>query len=240
MDKTRKPDKMRLQPEQCSLLAWVCVALLFLPLAVGCQAPQTHTGDPLLNEYYPKAPTGQPLPPPTKTTSAVPPYPSNNSAASTAAIAANTALPGGRNLAINDKTGTNWMLTNTSNSGAGNPPIVQPIPRDATFSGPITQSSALSTPGTVITTGSWTSATPAPPAAGPLPPLGTVTPEILQATLQGKGALGLKQENVADGLRVSCYVPQRSNPGNFRYLETTARDYSTALQALLQQVDGQP
>jgi hypothetical protein len=259
MSKTRKADKIRRTSRRQSWCAWVSLGLGLLPALVGCSsAPHTHSGDPLFGEYYPKGPNGQPMPPantsPNKTTSAgVPPYPTTNAASSTAAIAG---LSGGRPLAIDEKTGTNWTLTNTTNTPpnvpAGNgSPIVQPVPRDT--SGPVASNAgtpsnsppapvgnSANPPSTILTTGSWTTGPHPPPNVGPVAPLGTVTPEILQSTLQGKGAVGLKREDTPEGVRVSCYVPQRSNPANLRYLETVARDYPTALQALLQQIDQQP
>ena len=70
--------------------------------------------------------------------------------------------------------------------------------------------------------------------------MGTLTPEVMQGTLQSKGAIGIKQETVADGVRVSCYVPQKTNPDNLVYLETVAHDYVSGLQALARQIDLQP
>jgi hypothetical protein len=230
-------------------------------------APHNHAGDPLFGEYYPKGPNGQPMPPPAPSTqktaaAGVPPYPLNNSATSTAAIAGNTSLTGARNLSINEQTGAGWALTNTANSGAASAapstgtPVVQPIPRDTT--GPVAASpgqsgspapvsnqlaaanlAATSTTGnTIIPTGALTpSAETSRQNAAPATPMGVVTPEILQGTLQGKGALALKKENIPEGVRVSCYVPQKANPANLRYLETVAPDYTTGLQALLQQID---
>jgi hypothetical protein len=271
MSKTRNPNKMRWTYRQQSLGAWVILGICSAAL-VGCSStPATHSGDPLFGEYYPKGPNGQPLPPPNpaqKTTSiGVPPYPAANSASSTAAIATNTSLPGGRPLAINEKNGLNGSLTNTSApAGVGiGTPIVQPIPRDTT--GPVATANpaGTSTPaiatnlgnaatpvGTIIPTGSWTApaqspattspaAAPAPaspsPAPGPAQVPVAATADALQAALEGKGAVGLKQENVPEGVRVSCYMPRPSSPANIRYLETVAGDYATALQAILQQAD---
>ena len=188
MSKTRKPHKMRWTYRHQSLGAWVILGLGLTAL-IGCSTtPAPHSGDPLFGEYYPKGPNGQPLPPPNpaqKTTSiGVPPYPVTNSASSTAAIATNTALPGGRPLAINEKNGLNGSLTNTSGTvtaGVGiGTPIVQPIPRDTT--GPVavanpggTSTAAIatnlgnaSTPvGTIIPTGSWSAPTQTPATAAP-------------------------------------------------------------------------
>jgi hypothetical protein len=257
MSKTSKPDKLARASRYKSLCAWAVIGLGCLPFITGCTTthPQTHSGDPLFGEYYPKGPNGQPMPPPpppNKTTSlGVPPYPSANSASSTASLAANTNLPGGRNLAIDQTSGTNWTLTNTNNTA--NPavaswPVVQPVPRDTSVPGPVASNGPPPPPAKVapitigntsnpiIATGSWSNGTQAPASRNP-PPMGVVTPEGLEATLKGKGAIGLKQETVPEGVRVSCYVPQRTNPANLQYLETVARDYQSALQAILQQVD---
>jgi hypothetical protein len=264
----RKSDKLLHASNFGSWCARFSLGLMMLPVIAGCNsAPHNHAGDPLFGEYYPKGPNGQPMPPPTPSTqktaaAGVPPYPSNNSATSTAAIAGNTNLPGARNLSINEKTGTGWALTNSTNSGAANvapgtgTPVVQPIPRDTT--GPVAANVGQSgsaapasnqlavanlattptTGNTIIATGALTpSADTSRQNATPVTPMGIVTPDILQGTLQGKGALALKKENVPEGVRVSCYVPQKANPANLRYLETVAPDYATGLQALLQQID---
>ena len=239
-----------------------CVLCPLVPalsiMLAGCSTtPTTHSGDPLFGEYYPKGPNGQPMPPPTpaagKTTSlGVPPYPSSNSATSTASLAS---LSGGRPLAIDEK--NNWAFINNNKTNTAAPathaPVVQPIPRDTNApTGPVaatkpspptnqvtpaTLTSAANPSGSVVAAGSWSTAAPAP-AAGPTP-MGVLTPAILQGTLQSKGAIGIKQETVADGVRVSCYVPQKSDPGNLVYLETVAHDYVSGLQALARQIDQQ-
>jgi hypothetical protein len=233
-------------------------SILMLALTGCTTAPTTHAGDPLFGEYYPKGPNGQPMPPPTpgankSTALGVPPYPSSNSATSTAALAS---LSGGRSLAIDEK--NNWAFINPTNAAtpaAIRAPVVQPIPRDVTApSGPVAATNPSPTnsvtpvnlantanpPGTVIAAGSWTSTAPTAPQTGSPPPMGVLTPEVLQGTLQSKGAIGIKQETVADGVRVSCYVPQRANSANLVYLETVAHDYVSGLQALARQVDLQP
>lgn len=233
----------------------------------GCNStPKQHTGDPLMGEpIQPKGPNGQPLPPvniPAKQTSALP-YPESNSASSNAAIAANTGAPygttlaGGRDLAIGDGTRPSWIINTGQQNYQG--PIVQPVPRDTSapagnnpfgvvpnntpsnniFGAPPT-AAAPNTTSPTIATASWTADNPlsrgtAP--SGPVAPLGTTTTDVLVSTLQGKGAIGLRQENVLEGVRVSCYVPSRTNSQDLRHLETTARDYPTALQAILQQID---
>ncbi len=203
---------------------------------------------------------------PAKTSSlGVPPYPASNSATSTAALAGNVGLPGARHLPSTTRARIPGTLTNTAAPyvPAGNrAPIVQPIPRDTTPTGSVTAAGAngFSVPpiaaptnmppakaiaanalptannsNPIITAGSWSANTQASP--GPVAPLGVVTPEILQSTLTGKGAKNLKLENVPEGVRASCYAPNRVDPTNPRYLETVARDSTTALQALLGQID---
>jgi hypothetical protein len=261
MSKTNKSDDKRKAAKGHSLCAWVSLGIGSLPILTGCNnIAQNHTGDPLYGEYYPKGPNGQPMPPPsaparTSSLGGVPPYPASNTATSTAALAGNVGLPGAKALAINDTSSTPGTLTNTTTPyvPAGNrAPIVQPIPRETTPSGPVASAgtngfsvppiappvNAVPTANTsqpIITAGSWSAGTQA--STGPVAPLGVVTPEILQSTLAGKGAKNLKQENVPEGVRVSCYAPDRANPTNYRYLETVARDNTTALQALLAQIE---
>jgi hypothetical protein len=202
-------------------------------------------------------------PGPAKTTSStgVPPYPAANSTTSIAAIAGNSgnpALNGSRPLGMNEQSGPNWTLTNTSKSSAAadatpflNQPIVQPIPRDTAGpvavavpqvqpSAPITVApNSAGANGPIIAAGSWSTTAQAPAGATVPTPLGVVTPEVLQGTLQARGAIGLTKEEVPEGVRVSCFVPQRGNAANLHYLETVAHDYGAALQAILQQVDQQ-
>src|SRR5687767_3653803 len=107
-------------PVRAGFARWPLLAcfLAFAIVAPGCSTVQKqHSGDPLVGEYYPKAPNGNPLPPPPapgKTSSTSGPFPSATSANSTAAIAANTTLPGGKQLAIPQP---NWMLTNNPKTG---------------------------------------------------------------------------------------------------------------------------
>src|SRR5205085_318844 len=97
-------------------------------------------------------------------------YPTANAASSTAAIANNTNLPGGRPLAINENGGA-WMLTNTSNTasppiGLGKPAVL-PIPRDTSAplagSPPPAAPKVMPIPSTdsgtgnpIVAAGSWT------------------------------------------------------------------------------------
>ena len=77
----------------------------------------------------------------------------------------------------------------------------------------------------VIATGASSGNTQTPPkSVAPVTPIGVLTPDDLQRTLQAKGALALKKEEVAEGVRVSCYAPQKANPANLRYLETVGGD----------------
>jgi len=218
----------------------VFVALVTATLA-GCNSQPTHTGDPLIGDYVPKGPNGQPMPPPNpgqKTSYVVPPPPASNSATSVAALAGKTGLADGRPLAINEKSGPNWTLTNTNNGG--NPlmprsggPTVQPLPREtATPSVPLVSAGAGNAG--VVPASSWS--TPGQPGLG-LPQAQSV--DELQKALQTRGAGGFTQETIPGGVRVSCLVPNSSNPNSLRFLETTGPDATTALRALLAQIDTQ-
>ncbi len=119
-------DKLRETLGPRTLCAWVSLGLCVLPALTGCTTttPQTHSGDPLFGEYYPKGPNGQPMPPPpapTKTSAVVLPYPSTNTGSTTAALASNSGLPGGRPLAINESNGASWALTNNTATNSGVP-----------------------------------------------------------------------------------------------------------------------
>jgi hypothetical protein len=158
---------------------------------------------------------------------------------------------------MGEQSGPNWTLTNTSKSSVAadttliGQPVVQPIPRDT--AGPVAVAVPQVQPkaptaaaphsaganGTIIAAGSWTTSAQAPGSPTVPTPLGVVTPEVLQGTLQARGAIGLTKEEVPEGVRVSCFVPQRGNSANLHYLETVARDYGAALQAILQQIDQQ-
>ncbi|MCI0640473.1 MAG: hypothetical protein L0Y72_05690 [Gemmataceae bacterium] len=213
----------------------------------GCNSTKpTHSGDPLFGEYYPKGPTGQQLPQQAaanqnKVGLSTPTALTGNSPA---AFANNTALPGASPLAIGEKNAPDWTLTNTNKggnptaapmgSGSNGPtgsPKVMPVPRDPT--GNPGASSMAPAPGGILTTGSWS----AEENKANVPPLGAESVEVLQSTLQARGVLGLKTEPVPEGVRVSCFAPQPDNPANLRYLETTAPDVATALQALRQKLD---
>jgi hypothetical protein len=84
---------------------------------------------------------------------------------------------------------------------------------------------------------------PNPPAA--VPPAGTGfgprrTPasyEELQAQLSARGVSWQRQETVPDGFKFVCSLPNRYNPRINRIYEATARDYKTAIQAVLDQID---
>ncbi|MCI0377479.1 MAG: hypothetical protein L0215_07730 [Gemmataceae bacterium] len=222
---------------------------LLILAGVGCNSTKpTHSGDPLFGEYYPKGPTGQQLPQqaaanPNKVGLSTPTALTGNSPA---AFANNTALPGANPLAIGEKNAPDWTLTNTNKGGnpsiapmgsgiAGDGPTgspkVMPVPRDPMANpGPSTMAP---TAGGILTTGSWS----AEEKNADVPPLGAVSVDVLQSTLQARGVLGLKTEPVPEGVRVSCFAPQPDNPANLRYLETTAPDVATAFQALRQKLD---
>lgn len=183
-------------------------------------------GDPLKGEFGPRGVPPPKTPTPYKKTSAgleaVPPIPSANSAGSTAALAGNTGLKGGRPLWIGDGLARNdparGMVAANGVALRRPEPIVQEVPLDGPRPGPV--------PNVVQPVGGTNT--------GPAPSY-----DQLQAQLRDRGVIFQKVDPVPEGVKVSCIVPNRANPMVNRCLEATARDYAAAVQALIQQVDQQ-
>jgi len=191
--------------------------------ALGCNTPDKKKDDPLFGVKPPQVNPVPPTPgaaPGAQTRGVVPPIPGATSSGSTAALAT---LPGGRPLAIDDPRSADPA----ANSSAT--PHVQPIPRE------------LPTNPALLTTGSWTQPTQqTPPITPNLPPPATVPagdPQL--ALLQARGAISQKVDNVAEGVHLTVIVPNRAAPGSMRIFETTARDVTAAVQAIVEQIDQQ-
>lgn len=126
---------------------------------------------------------------------------------SNAALAVNT-LPGGRPLAIQE---ASWQRNAQSPApGPVGVPQVQAVPRVG------------QTPGNIQMAG-WS-------PTGP-------TAESPEAMLQSRRVINPQQENVPNGVHVSGFVRDRTTPSRLHFVEATARDYNTAVQALVQQID---
>jgi hypothetical protein len=98
---------------------------------------------------------------------------------------------------------------------------VQPVPRENAQS-PVPVAS-----GVLTTSGTWGSANP------------VSNNDSLQAQLKARGVLYQKEDRVPEGVRVSCIVASRQNPSITRVYEAVARDYPSAVQAVLKQLDQQ-
>jgi hypothetical protein len=187
---------------------------------------QDNPGDPLLGES-PTAPRStSPAP---GSTASLPPAPTG--AGTTNAALASQTPPG---LAITAGDGWARKVEGTSPPAAGSyKPVSQPrepkveaIPKDTSIASP---SSSLQPPAVgpapIQPTG-WTAGSPSP----------TYTADQLEAMLKQAGVLGHRQESLPDG-RVKLTCVAQTSPTTTDNLEITAADYSTAVLAILREID---
>jgi hypothetical protein len=207
-------------------------ALGLLAALSGCQNTRAPKGDPLVGDIHPKPGFG-PAPPAGKTSrsaSGVPAIPTATAATSPAEIAQSGPQPlddpltGGRPLGIPGggagQTTGGWQGTPTAgpggkvNPGLGAPEMVaRPLPP-----------APPPNPG-VVPAGSWHS-----PYAG-------LSYEQLQDRLSARKVTMQHQETVPGGWKFTCSVPNPFNPDFSRTYEATARDYKSALIAVLDKID---
>jgi hypothetical protein len=188
--------------------------------SLGMNAKQGPVmGDPLLGEFGPKGvPPAKTLTPYQKTSAGpVPPIPTANSATSTAALAGGRPLSinGGGFAAASQPAGT---LTGSGGIILRPPeaiPSVQEVPLDTHRPGG----------NTGLPASTWNSQIP--------------SYQQLQDQLRARGVTFQKADPVADGVKLTCIVPNRLNPQVNRFYEATARDYAAAVQAVVQQIDQQ-
>lgn len=192
-----------------------------LLLQTGCSTTKPHAkGDPLVGEIHPPggAPNS-PVPPNPASHSksaAVPPIPSTQGPVTNASLAS---LDGGRSLAIGSNTPVSGGQPASYVTPANMPPVspspggpkVMPLPRDTS-------------PPAVATTGSVSA--------------NQQTNDLLQAQLKARGVIFQKQDSVPDGVKFVCIVPVPGSNDN-QFFEATARDYPTAVQAVIFQIDQQ-
>jgi hypothetical protein len=233
MHRPAKSGSLRRTRKSLSLLAWGSLGLLAGLAGAGCSSvpttAQQSPGDPLLGPAPPNA--NQPTPPANAQAWLAPIPPS-------AGVPTNAALAGqSQSLAIGAApSGEGWLrkIDGTPTPGnAGQAPItpvsqprVEAIPKDNSFTAAPTQS--ISTPvQSIQPTGSWAASNP---AAGP-------TPEQLKQLLDARGVIGQKQDVVPGGILLRCVVSTPANPSANQVYETTAVDYATAVQAIVQQID---
>jgi hypothetical protein len=222
-------------------------------MATGCSTTPTtaqQSYDPL---HGVRTPPGTPVPPtnpPPETASAaqpppaatnpggVPALPTSFPAANTSTLAgANYQSPLGQPFPINDANAHAPFLpgqtTTTANAqpappGAGMPnpnpnPKVEPVP-DA----------VPSAPSVVTPISNWQSpqnTQPAVQTAGAIP-----APDYAKQ-LQDRGVLNQKIDPAPEGVLLTCYVP--NGAGGVRILQVPAKDYATAAQAMLRELDQQ-
>jgi hypothetical protein len=192
---------------------------------------QEKAGDPLLGPTPP--PANVPAAPASNAEAWLAPIPPSSGVATNAALASQTPPP--RSLAIGDApSGGSWQRNIDGTSATSNvlkAPItpasqihVEPVPKDNSFTaGPGQQIQAA---------GSWAASSPTH-TAGP-------TFEQLKQTLDARHVVGQQQENVPGGIHLRCVVTNPTNPTSNQIYETTAADYATAVQAIVQQIDHHP
>ncbi len=208
------------------------LALLLAPWLTGCAhnggATARGSDDPLVGGPAPPPPATAGITPPA-TAGTVPPMPVASSAASTASLASNSPLPGGRNLAIADTAvapagGNTWNGPgNLGNPGTGGTVLHNPepvVPASRSTLDPVTGQTAPDGGRTV----------PMPAEPGP-------TYEQLQTQLTAKGITWYKQEKTADGIKFSCTRPSRTAATKVSLYEAVAPTELAALKAVLEKID---
>jgi hypothetical protein len=187
-------------------------------------AAKDNAGDPLLGPSPPPATAT----PPATAQAWLPPIPQNSGGATNAALAGQTQPP--QALAIGSPpSGEGWLRKIDNAPTTLRAPItpvsqprVEPVPKDNSFT--VAASPAIQP------AGSWAAGSP---SAAP-------TPEQLKQMLDARGVIGAKQEVVADGIHLRVAVSSPANPDSNQIYETTAVDYATAVQAIVQQIDHRP
>jgi hypothetical protein len=203
-----KPGKSRTRSRALGLLCLCALA--------GCSTSGQRAGDPLVGEIHPNyaAPYANTPPnnpqPPTKTASD-PLIPGPTAPQVSANTVSQTSLQGGRPLAIEQTAAYPGSSTGFAPTFGGQPTVV-------TLQNDVASTSSYS-----------------PPAPSNAPPQQTT--DILLAQLRSRGVQWQKQDIVPEGIRFTCIVPNRNNPESMQIYEATARDYATAVQAVLVKID---
>jgi hypothetical protein len=237
----------------------LCALGLMLSLQSGCSSlkgTQTASSDPLMGERVPEQPFGVagPTPPPQNRAGMTGP-PQSTASKSNAAMLVPDPLVGAKPIAIADSktpqqsstTGT-WQTKDsqptTAVTGGVQLRTPEPVPIQP-VAPPTNVPNGSFGPGAAI------QPVPPPPvvaapAAVPIPVPHTVTPvgfteaDPLQTALKSRGVIWQDQKAVADGVQFTCRVTNPLDPNFLRVYEATARDYQSAVQAVLLQIDQQP
>jgi hypothetical protein len=218
--------RIRGKPEPAvNRFSWVVLPLSLL--LAGCSTPpnRASTADPLLGPAL--RPTAQATPPSNTPVAVLPPVTAPNSALSTAALASSGSrqFDRDRDLRIADP------RSNPANDGWAGQAV-----------GPRGE-------------GAGTTLRPPEPVAEPSQrsPVAATTPnssaanrfldfDQAQAQLRARGVLWQRLETVNESgnWRFVCSVPNRQNPNKHRTYEATGRDYLSAVQAVLEEIDHSP
>jgi hypothetical protein len=181
-------------------------------------------GDPLLGPAPP--PATQPTPPANAAAQGgLPPIPANTTNATTAALAGQTPP-----LAIT--AADSWIRkvdATPSPAGTINAPIT-PVSQPKVYAVPRDDGFAANAGQPIQTTGSWAATNPTTAAPNQ---------DQLKQLLDQRHVIGQSQDNVPGGVHLVCIVNLPPSTTNQRY-ETTAVDYATAVQAIVQQIDQHP
>ncbi len=195
---------------------WASAALTTLAgtlAALGLAGCANHAGKLPNNNGDPLFGPGQggAPPPPGRSSANVQQVPSAQATNPLSNASLATSLPGSRPLAI---TPAGFSAATTSTPiPRRQEPIVQSVPRDGTVPRDV--------PAASPTSSSASNATQNP----------------LQEQLRARNVLWQKADDVADGVKFACIVASRHNPDVTHFYEATARDYTSAVQAVLQQID---
>jgi hypothetical protein len=228
-----------------------CGALgLTVTIATGCsQTPTTaqQSYDPLHGVRTPPGtlvpPTTPPAtasvaqPPPLATSpGGVPALPTSSSSTNTATMAgSNWQGPLGQPFPINDPNAHAPFLpgqTTTTTNSQPAPGMPAPNPNPKVQAVPDAVPSA---PPAVTPIGNWQApqnTQPVVQTAGAVP-----TPDYAKQ-LQDRGVFNQKRDPAPEGVQLTCYV-SRGPTGGVRILSVTAKDYATAAQAILRDLDQQ-
>ena len=235
MHQPAKPGKPGRTRKARQIIAWASLGLCAGLTGTGCSMTSSMTaqaqekaGDPLLGPSPP--PANLPAQPAGNAEAWLAPILPSSGVATNATLASQTPPP--RSLAIGDAPpGGSWQRNIDGTSATSNvlkapltpasQPRVEPVPKDNSFT---------AAPGQQIqAAGSWAASSPTP-AAGP-------TLEQLKQALDARHVIGQQQENVPGGIHLRCVVTNPANPTSNQIYETTAADYVTAVQAIVQQID---
>jgi hypothetical protein len=236
MHRPAKSGTLRRAKKLLGAFAWGSIGLSAGLTGAGCESvpatTQQSAGDPLLG---PAPANANQSTPPANAQAWLAPIPSASGVATNASLAGQT-----QSLAIGGApTGEGWMRKidgTPAPVGPGQTPItpvsqqsprVEAVPKDNSFTAAPTQSIQPAPAQSIQPAGSW---------AASSPPVGP-SAEQLKKMLDDHRVNSQQQQNVPNGILLRCYVTSPADPSARQVYETTAVDYATAVQAIVQQID---